>query len=599
MGVKRPRCFFDITIGGIPVGRVVMQLFSDVCPKTVENFRALCTGEKGIGKTTGKPLHYQGTTFHRVVKDFMVQSGDFSEGNGKGGESIYSGQFADENFDLKHDVPFLLSMANKGPNTNGSQFFVLTQPAPHLDGIHTVFGHVISGKEVVQEIEDLQVDKKNRPLQDARIVNCGELVPKRKKEESSEDESSSSSDEEEKMRKKVKKEKKKAKKAAKKAEKEEGELEEQQSHPLVQLSNIDPDSIPDVPSNRFLDRNPGQREDRRDGSDRGSGKVVGGRKVKGRGTMMYRPVSRSKSRSKSRGDRRRERRGRERSMTPPHWKQAERRTVSLAEFEKNKKEAAKRENEREKREEERRERHQKKKEEEERRDMERELRKAAELEKRAKDEELRKERKFREEKRSEMEGMDYDKLDFDPEEGEEDETVLRLKALETQARNLIPNYGSPPKPRSSSEDSAHQPSTSKAGRGQAGDSDSSDDGGDRDVRRRRRTARSASPSPIKRKENRADTSRSRSRNRRSSKKSRSRSLKRSKKSRRSRSRSKSKSKARNSRRSRSQSGTSRKRRDSRSVSRSRKSKRRSRSDSSRSRSMSRRDRRSRSRSGRR
>ena len=134
-------------------------------------------------------------------------------------------------------------------------------------------------------------------------------------------------------------------------------------------------------------------------------------------------------------------------MTPPHWKQAERRTVSLAEFEKNKKEAAKREDEREKREEERRERHQKKKEEEERRDMERELRKAAELEKKAKEEELRKERKFREEKRSEMEGMDYDKLDFDPEEGEEDETVLRLRALETQARNLIPNYGSPPKPR--------------------------------------------------------------------------------------------------------------------------------------------------------
>lgn len=548
------------------MGRVVMQLFSDVCPKTVENFRALCTGEKGIGKTTGKPLHYQGTTFHRVVKDFMVQSGDFSEGNGKGGECIYSGQFADENFDLKHDVPFLLSMANKGPNTNGSQFFVLTQAAPHLDGIHTVFGHVISGKEVIKEIEELQCDKKNRPLQDARIVNCGELVPKKKKDESSEEEeSSSSSDEEEKERKKVKKEKKKAKKAAKKAEKEEGELEEQQSHPLVELSNIDPDSIPDVPSNRFLDRNPGQREDRRDEGDRGSHKVVGGKKVKGRGTMMYRPASRSKSRSRSRGDRRRERRGRERSMTPPHWKQAERRTVSLAEFEKNKKEAARREDEREKREEERRERHQKRKEEEERRDMERELRKAAEMEKRAKDEELRKERKFREEKRSEMEGMDYDKLDFDPEEGEDDENALRLRALETQARNLIPNYGSPPKPRSSSEDSAHQPSTSKAGRGGlVGDSESSDDGGDRDVRRRRKS-RSASPSPIKRKENRAARSRSRSR-KRSSRRSRSRSKK-------------DKAKARNSRRSRSPSRTSRKRRDSR-------SKRRSRSDSSRSRSRS-------------
>jgi len=588
MGVKRPRCFFDITIGGIPVGRVVMQLFSDVCPKTVENFRALCTGEKGIGKTTGKPLHYQGTTFHRVVKDFMVQSGDFSDGNGKGGESIYSGQFADENFDLKHDVPFLLSMANKGPDTNGSQFFVLTQPAPHLDGIHTVFGHVISGKEVIKEIEELQVDKKNRPLQDARIVNCGELVPKKKKEESSDEDSSSSSDEEEKERKRLKKEKKKAKKAAKKAEKEEGELEEQLCHPLVQLSNIDPDSIPDVPSNRFLDRNPGQREDRRDEGDRGSRKVVGGKKVKGRGTMMYRPASRSKSRSRSRGDRRRERRGRERSMTPPHWKQAERRTVSLAEFEKNKKEAARREDEREKREEERRERHQKRKEEEERRDMERELRKAAEMEKRVKDEELRKERKFREEKRSEMEGMDYDKLDFDPEEGEEDETALRLRALETQARNLIPNYGSPPKPRSSSEDSSHQPSTSKAGRGGlVGDSDSSDDGGDRDVRRRRKS-RSPSPSPIKRKENRAARSRSRSR-KRSSRRSRSRSSRRDRKP-----RSRSRSRARNSRRSRSRSRNSRKRRDSR-------SKRRSRSDSSRSRSRSksRRNRRSRSSSRRR
>jgi len=570
------------------VGRVVMQLFSDVCPKTVENFRALCTGEKGIGKTTGKPLHYQGTTFHRVVKDFMVQSGDFSDGNGKGGESIYSGQFADENFDLKHDVPFLLSMANKGPDTNGSQFFVLTQPAPHLDGIHTVFGHVISGKEVIKEIEELQVDKKNRPLQDARIVNCGELVPKKKKEESSDEDSSSSSDEEEKERKRLKKEKKKAKKAAKKAEKEEGELEEQLSHPLVQLSNIDPDSIPDVPSNRFLDRNPGQREDRRDEGDRGSRKVVGGKKVKGRGTMMYRPASRSKSRSRSRGDRRRERRGRERSMTPPHWKQAERRTVSLAEFEKNKKEAARREDEREKREEERRERHQKRKEEEERRDMERELRKAAEMEKRVKDEELRKERKFREEKRSEMEGMDYDKLDFDPEEGEEDETALRLRALETQARNLIPNYGSPPKPRSSSEDSSHQPSTSKAGRGGlVGDSESSDDGGDRDVRRRRKS-RSPSPSPIKRKDNRSARTRSRSR-KRSSRRSRSRSSKRDRKP-----RSRSRSRARNSRRSRSRSRNSRKRRDSR-------SKRRSRSDSSRSRSRSksRRNRRSRSSSRRR
>merc|ERR1719342_1278303 len=136
--------------------------------------------------------------FHRVVRSFMVQSGDFSDGNGKGGESIYNGMFEDEGFDMKHTSPFLLSMANKGPNTNGSQFFITTTPAPHLDGVHVVFGEVISGKEVIKEIEELQVDKKNRPLQDARIVKCGELVPKKKKAESSEEESSSSSDEEEK-----------------------------------------------------------------------------------------------------------------------------------------------------------------------------------------------------------------------------------------------------------------------------------------------------------------------------------------------------------------------------------------------------------------
>merc|ERR1719357_2399221 len=131
--------------------------------------------------------------------------------------------------------------------------------------------------------------------------------------------------------------------------------------------------------------------------------------------------------------------------------------------------------------------------------MERELRRAAELEKRVKDEELRKERRFREERRKETEGMDYDKLDFDPEDGEDDENTLRLRALETQARNLIPNYGSPPKPRSSSEDSTHQPSTSKAGKALVADSDSSD-GEDRDVRRKREP-RSASPSPLKKSNN--------------------------------------------------------------------------------------------------
>merc|ERR1712012_346411 len=225
----RPRVFADITIGNVPLGRVVFELFTEIAPKSAENFRSLCTGEAGIGKTTEKPLHYKGCLFHRVVKNFMIQGGDFVNFNGTGGESIYGGTFEDEEFILNHDRPYLLSMANRGKNTNGSQFFITTAPAPHLDGVHVVFGQVISGKEVVREIEELQVDKKSRPLQDARIVKCGELIPKKKKVESSEDEgsSSSSSDEEEKTKKRLKKEKKKAKEAAKKAakEKEDGEID--------------------------------------------------------------------------------------------------------------------------------------------------------------------------------------------------------------------------------------------------------------------------------------------------------------------------------------------------------------------------------------
>ncbi|XP_051796686.1 NK-tumor recognition protein isoform X2 [Acanthochromis polyacanthus] len=125
MGVKdRPQCYFDVELNREPVGRIVFQLFSDVCPKTSKNFLCLCTGERGIGKITGKKLCYKGSTFHRVVKNFMIQGGDFTEGNGRGGESIYGGYFEDENFTLKHDRAFLLSMANRGKDTNGSQFFI-------------------------------------------------------------------------------------------------------------------------------------------------------------------------------------------------------------------------------------------------------------------------------------------------------------------------------------------------------------------------------------------------------------------------------------------------------------------------------------------
>ncbi|CAI5784169.1 peptidyl-prolyl cis-trans isomerase D [Podarcis muralis] len=171
---SNPRVFLDVDVGGERAGRIVLELFADVVPKTAENFRALCTGEKGIGPATGKPLHYKGCPFHRIIKKFMIQGGDFSHQNGTGGESIYGEKFDDENFHYKHDQPGLLSMANSGCNTNGSQFFITTVPTPHLDGKHVVFGQVIKGMGVVKLLENVEV-KEEEPAKLCIIAECGEL----------------------------------------------------------------------------------------------------------------------------------------------------------------------------------------------------------------------------------------------------------------------------------------------------------------------------------------------------------------------------------------------------------------------------------------
>ncbi|KAG2496151.1 hypothetical protein HYH03_005753 [Edaphochlamys debaryana] len=176
--MENPRVWFDIQIGSEASGRIVMELFADIVPKTVENFRALCTGERGVGRSE-KRLHFKGCVFHRIIPEFMCQGGDFTAGDGTGGESIYGGKFDDERPGLavKHDKPGILSMANAGPNTNGSQFFICTVPTPWLNGKHVVFGRVVEGMTTVKRMEAVG-QRSGKPSRRVIITDCGQLPSK-------------------------------------------------------------------------------------------------------------------------------------------------------------------------------------------------------------------------------------------------------------------------------------------------------------------------------------------------------------------------------------------------------------------------------------
>jgi peptidylprolyl isomerase len=171
---KNPKVFFEITIGDKAAGRVEMELFADTCPKTAENFLQLCVGTKN---KAGSALHFKGSSFHRIIPGFMCQGGDFTRGDGTGGESIYGGRFDDETFEGKagkHFGPGTLSMANAGRNTNGSQFFICTAPTPHLDGKHVVFGQVVKGYDVIKAMEAVG-SRSGKTSSKVTISDCGKV----------------------------------------------------------------------------------------------------------------------------------------------------------------------------------------------------------------------------------------------------------------------------------------------------------------------------------------------------------------------------------------------------------------------------------------
>merc|ERR1719183_2424569 len=169
--------YLEVEISSVNIGRMIFKLYQNICPRTVENFRSLCTGERGTGLMTKLPLHFKGAKFHRIIAGFMCQGGDFELGDGRGGESIYGGKFSDEagGLALRHAKRGLLSMANSGKDTNGSQFFILFKPAHHLNNKHCVFGELVEGHATLDAIEGVKTQSDDRPIAPILVAKCGQL----------------------------------------------------------------------------------------------------------------------------------------------------------------------------------------------------------------------------------------------------------------------------------------------------------------------------------------------------------------------------------------------------------------------------------------